>query len=172
MLSVPNSTRALLEEIVATFNSPIRYAFAYGSGVFEQEGMSLDKNKKPMLDFIFAVSHPEHWHSINLTQNPSHYALHARLLGSDFVGRVQNWGPAAVWFNPFVPVSGVVGAAPGITIIYVLTDITFRTLNMALFPSTTYVPTCSHGTHSTLPVECTSPYELPKTTLVCDSRNK
>lgn len=60
-----------------------------------------------MLDFIFAVSHPEHWHSINLAQNPSHYALHARLLGSDFVGRVQNWGPAAVWFNPFVPVCGV-----------------------------------------------------------------
>jgi hypothetical protein len=108
LLSVPNSTRALLEEIVATFNSPIRYAFAYGSGVFEQQGSSLDKNKTPMLDFIFAVSHPEHWHSINLAQNPSHYALHARLLGSDFIGRVQNWGPAAVWFNPFVPVSGVV----------------------------------------------------------------
>lgn len=107
-LSVPNSTRALLEEIVGTFNAPIRYAFAYGSGVFEQEGASLDKNKKPMLDFIFAVSHPEHWHSMNLAQNPSHYALHARLLGSDFIGRVQNWGPAGVWFNPFVPVSGVV----------------------------------------------------------------
>lgn len=108
LLSVPNSTRALLEEIVATFNSPIRYAFAYGSGVFEQDGNPLDKQKKPMLDFIFAVSHPEHWHSINLAQNPSHYALHSRMLGSDFIGRVQNWGPAAVWFNPFVPVSGVV----------------------------------------------------------------
>lgn len=108
LLSVPDSTRALLEEIVATFNSPIRYAFAYGSGVFEQEGASVEKHKKPMLDFIFAVSHPEHWHSINLAQNPSHYARHARLLGSDFIGRVQNWGPAAVWFNPFVPVNGVV----------------------------------------------------------------
>lgn len=108
LLSVPNSTRALLEEIVATFNSPIRYAFAYGSGVFEQGGNTVDKEKKPMLDFIFAVSHPEHWHSMNLAQNPSHYALHARLLGSDFIGRVQNWGPAAVWFNPFVPVNGVV----------------------------------------------------------------
>jgi translocator assembly and maintenance protein 41 len=108
LLSVPDSTRALLEEIVATFNSPIRYAFAYGSGVFEQEGASVEKHKRPMLDFIFAVSHPEHWHSINLAQNPSHYSLHARLLGSDFIGRAQNWGPAAVWFNPFVPVNGVV----------------------------------------------------------------
>lgn len=110
-MPVSNSTRALLEEIVATFNSPIRYAFAYGSGVFEQQGNNnLDKSKRPMLDFIFAVSHPEHWHSINLAQNPSHYTLHARLFGSDFVGRVQNWGPAAVWFNPFVPVNGVVRA--------------------------------------------------------------
>lgn len=108
LLSVPNSTRALLEDIVGTFKSPIRYAFAYGSGVFEQEGAALDKGKTPMLDFIFAVSHPEHWHSINLAQNPSHYAIHARLLGSDFVGRLQGWGPAAVWFNPFVPVNGVV----------------------------------------------------------------
>src|SRR5262249_16251982 len=35
LLSVPNSTRALLESIVADFDAPIRYAFAYGSGVFE-----------------------------------------------------------------------------------------------------------------------------------------
>ena len=108
ILSVSNSTRALLEEIVGTFRAPIRYAFAYGSGVFEQAGQGVDRTKKPMLDFIFAVSHPEHWHSINLNQNPHHYALHARLLGSDFIGKAQDWGPAGVWFNPFVPVAGVV----------------------------------------------------------------
>jgi len=112
ILTVSNSTRALLEEIVGTFRAPIRYAFAYGSGVFEQEGQGVDRTKKPMLDFIFAVSHPEHWHSKNLNQNPDHYALHARLLGSDFIGRAQNWGPAGVWFNPFVPVAGVVCAFP------------------------------------------------------------
>lgn len=111
LLPVSNSTRALLEEIVGTFHAPIRYAFAYGSGVFEQEGQSIEKDNRPMLDFIFAVSHPEHWHSINLHQNPSHYAAHARLLGSDFIGRVQDLGPAAVWFNPFVSVAGVVRAA-------------------------------------------------------------
>jgi len=38
MLSVPDTTRALLEEIVQSFNAPIRYAFAYGSGVFDQAG--------------------------------------------------------------------------------------------------------------------------------------
>jgi translocator assembly and maintenance protein 41 len=41
-LSVPDSTRALLEEITNSFDAPIRYAFAYGSGVFEQEGYSRD----------------------------------------------------------------------------------------------------------------------------------
>lgn len=39
-LTVPDETRALLEEIVGTFRAPIRYAFAYGSGVFKQLGYS------------------------------------------------------------------------------------------------------------------------------------
>ena len=109
LLSVSNSTRALLEEIVAQFNAPIRYAFAYGSGVFEQDGYaSLEKEgQKPMLDFIFAVRHPDHWHSINMTQYPSHYPLHARALGSDFVSHVQSMGPG-LWFNAFVKVNGIV----------------------------------------------------------------
>lgn len=41
-LSVPDSTRALLEEITNSFDAPIRYAFAYGSGIFKQEGYSHD----------------------------------------------------------------------------------------------------------------------------------
>lgn len=41
-LTVPDETRALLEEVVGTFRAPIRYAFAYGSGVFKQKGY--DKN--------------------------------------------------------------------------------------------------------------------------------
>lgn len=38
VLAVPDKTRALLEEIVAGFDAPVRYAFAYGSGVFGQDG--------------------------------------------------------------------------------------------------------------------------------------
>ncbi|KAL0069778.1 Mitochondrial translocator assembly and maintenance protein 41 [Marasmius tenuissimus] len=110
ILPVSNSTRALLESIVAQFNAPIRYAFAYGSGVFEQDGYNKpatpgDPNS-PMLDFMFAVTHPDHFHSINLQQHASHYPLHARLLGSDYVSRVQNIGPG-VWFNAYVPMKGV-----------------------------------------------------------------
>lgn len=101
---MPNSTRALLESIVADFNAPIRYAFAYGSGVFEQDGYESERGA-PMLDFIFAVTHPAHFHSINMSQYPSHYAMYARTLGSSFVTRVQEFGPG-VWFNAFVKVKG------------------------------------------------------------------
>ncbi|KZT42670.1 mitochondrial matrix Mmp37 [Sistotremastrum suecicum HHB10207 ss-3] len=59
-----------------------------------------------MLDFIFAVNHPAHWHSINLSQHPSHYAFHNRLFGSDFVTRIQRISPG-VWFNAYVPMNGV-----------------------------------------------------------------
>ncbi|KAL0961134.1 hypothetical protein HGRIS_006107 [Hohenbuehelia grisea] len=111
LLPVSNTTRALLEDIVAQFDAPIRYAFAYGSGVFEQDGYSRQKEgagseTRPMLDFMFAVTHPDHWHSINMHQNPSHYPLHSRLLGSSYVSRVERIGPG-VWFNAYVPVNGV-----------------------------------------------------------------
>jgi translocator assembly and maintenance protein 41 len=60
-----------------------------------------------MLDFVFAVTHPDHWHSINMHQFPGHYPLHARALGSSFVSRVQGIGPG-LWFNTYVPMHGVV----------------------------------------------------------------
>lgn len=105
ILPVSSSKRALLESIVARFEAPIRYAFAYGSGVFEQDGYS--KEETPMLDFMFAVTHPGHWHSINMAQYPGHYPLHARVLGSEFVSRMEMI-PPGVWFNAFVPMEGVV----------------------------------------------------------------
>ncbi|KAA1469844.1 Mmp37-domain-containing protein [Dentipellis sp. KUC8613] len=105
LLPVSNTTRALLESIVADFDAPIRYAFAYGSGVFEQDGYVPDP-KGPMLDFMFAVTYPQHFHSINMNQHPNHYPLHARMLGSSFVTKVQEIGPG-VWFNAFVKTKGV-----------------------------------------------------------------
>lgn len=122
MLPVSNSTRALLESIVAQFNAPIRYAFAYGSGVFEQDGYTKESAKAgeaPMLDFMFAVTHPDHWHSINMQQHPSHYPLHARTLGSSYVSRVEEVGPG-VWFNAYVPMEGVVSIQPYVIFRYPL----------------------------------------------------
>jgi len=105
LLPVADSTRTLLESIVSNFNAPIRYAFAYGSGVFEQDGYL--SSKKPMIDFVFAVNHSSHWHSINMTQFPGHYPLYSRALGSDFVSRVQEISPG-LWFNAYVPMNDVV----------------------------------------------------------------
>jgi len=60
-----------------------------------------------MIDFMFAVSHPDHWHSINMQQHPSHYPLHARVMGANTVSRVQTIKPG-VWFNAYIPMSGAV----------------------------------------------------------------
>jgi len=55
-LQVADSARMLLEMMVSTqFDVPIRYAFAYGSGVFEQDGCS--SAKKPMDNSVFAIDH-------------------------------------------------------------------------------------------------------------------
>lgn len=122
LLPVSNSTRALLESIVSQFDAPIRYAFAYGSGVFEQDGYGASATTSPetgitsvtkptpdgpMLDFMFAVTHPAHFHSINMNQHPSHYTIDSRILGSDYVSALQAISPG-VWFNTLVPMNGVV----------------------------------------------------------------
>ncbi|KAG8904451.1 Mitochondrial translocator assembly and maintenance protein 41 [Tulasnella sp. 403] len=130
-LTVPDETRALLEEIVGTFQAPIRYAFAYGSGVFQQKGYDRGSSDPPMLDFIFAVSHADHWHSINMAQNPSHYPLTARLAGASAISRFQHLSPG-IWFNAFVPLKGAT-IKYGVTSIDNLTSdlLTWETLYLA-----------------------------------------
>jgi len=110
---VPEAKLAQLSSIVRSFRAPIRYAFAYGSGIFAQtpslgDSPSSSSTKKPMLDFIFATTHADHFHSINLQQNPSHYPGYARLAGSEAVSWVQRKGGAGVWFNAFCEVEGAV----------------------------------------------------------------
>ncbi|KAI9745802.1 MAG: Mitochondrial translocator assembly and maintenance protein 41 [Claussenomyces sp. TS43310] len=116
-----------LRQILWQFKAPIRYAFAYGSGVFPQSPGNLTSGttssassihlKAPsavvksqgstpkMIDFIFGVSYSQHWHSLNLHQHRSHYSALGSL-GSGAVTAVQeNWG-AGVYFNPYVTVNG------------------------------------------------------------------
>ncbi|KAJ3383334.1 Protein RRP5 [Entophlyctis sp. JEL0112] len=97
--------RALLE----SFNAPIRFAAGYGSGVFKQIGYDQmgNRTKAPMVDLIFGVSHPEHWHSLNIKQNPQHYSFLARL-GAKPVSLVQERFGARMYFNPDVSIQGVV----------------------------------------------------------------
>ena len=112
-----------LRQILWQFRAPIRYAFAYGSGVFPQTASGARKPSKSlphsndainkaqggtgkMIDFIFGVSYTQHWHSLNLTQHRDHYSSLGSL-GSSAVTKVQKrWG-AGVYFNPYITVNGV-----------------------------------------------------------------
>ena len=75
-------SKEVLNGILNEFNAPIRFCAVYGSGAFPQKGYD---GKTPMLDFIFGVTHAEHWHSLNLRQNPHHYSC-LRYLGGDAIG--------------------------------------------------------------------------------------
>lgn len=59
-----------------------------------------------MVDFIFGVSHPQHWHSLNLQANPHHYSILGKF-GSKAVATTQEGFGAGVYFNPFVEVNGM-----------------------------------------------------------------
>lgn len=110
-----------LRQILWQFRAPIRYAFAYGSGVFPQAaktqtGAKLHPNppeaitriqggNQKMIDFIFGVSYTQHWHSINLQEHRDHYSGLGSL-GSYAVSKVQDSFGAGVYFNPYVSVNG------------------------------------------------------------------
>ncbi|CAK7264299.1 Mitochondrial translocator assembly and maintenance protein 41 [Sporothrix epigloea] len=117
-----------LRQVLWQFRAPIRYAFAYGSGVFPQSSPSgrvpteaeikavhpkaphsvqrAQDGSPKMIDFIFGVTFTQHWHSLNLAQHRDHYSALGSL-GSGAVSYVQDsWG-AGVYFNPYVVVNGI-----------------------------------------------------------------
>ncbi|SCV03126.1 LANO_0G02300g1_1 [Lachancea nothofagi CBS 11611] len=103
LISIEPELQQKLESVVSDFKSPIKYAFGYGSGVFKQNGYS--KNQEvPQIDMILGVVHPEHFHSLNMRQNPHHYSS-LRYFGSKFVSQFQEIG-AGIYFNPFVDING------------------------------------------------------------------
>ena len=120
--------KEVLKSIPWAFRAPIRYAFAYGSGVFPQSNSSgraptagelraihpkaplavqrAQDGTPKMIDFIFGVSHTQHWHSLNMKQHRDHYSALAAL-GSGAVSYVQDKMGAGVYFNPYVVVNGI-----------------------------------------------------------------
>jgi mitochondrial translocator assembly and maintenance protein 41 len=123
-MQINEEFKECLRQMLWQFRAPIRYAFAYGSGVFSQSNATKSSpsnvypHPKPpeaivkwqrgggkVIDFIFGVSHTQHWHSINMQQHPEHYSF-LRRFGSGLVSRVQDdWG-AGVYFNPYITVNG------------------------------------------------------------------
>jgi mitochondrial translocator assembly and maintenance protein 41 len=114
LVPIEPSTETRLRKILSLFDHPslpIRFAMAYGSGVFSQEKAGPEHSKRPaskasgkkMVDLILAVQHPEHWHAMNMTQNASHYSMLARSGGSVILGWVQRIG-AGIWYHPYVSI--------------------------------------------------------------------
>ncbi|KAI9677309.1 MAG: Mitochondrial translocator assembly and maintenance protein 41 [Trizodia sp. TS-e1964] len=122
---INDELKEALRQILWQFRAPIRYAFAYGSGVFPQGAPSAastsskssihpspspaiaaaQRGSGKVIDFIFGVSYTQHWHSLNLQQHRDHYSALGHL-GSAVVSYVQDeWG-AGVYFNPYVTVNG------------------------------------------------------------------
>lgn len=110
-----------LRQILWKFRAPIRYAFAYGSGVFPQDGApaamsslhpsppeaitKVQGGGQKMIDFIFGVSYTQHWHSLNIHEHRDHYSSVASL-GSYAVSRLQDSFGAGVYFNPYITING------------------------------------------------------------------
>ncbi|KAF3933282.1 hypothetical protein ABW20_dc0108812 [Dactylellina cionopaga] len=95
--------RQSLRQLLWQFKAPIRYAFAYGSGVFSQ---GTGSKEKPMIDLMFGVTYTQHWHSLNLTEHRDHYSFLGRM-GSGVVARVQDGFGAGVYFNTYVELNGM-----------------------------------------------------------------
>ncbi|KAJ5131185.1 Mitochondrial matrix Mmp37 [Penicillium bovifimosum] len=110
-----------LRMILWQFKAPIRYAFAYGSGVFPQNNSAapasslhpsaptainnMQQGSGKMIDFIFGVSYSQHWHDLNLSQHRDHYSG-LGYMGSYMVSQVQDRFGAGVYFHPYVTVNG------------------------------------------------------------------
>ena len=85
------------ERLLKRFPPKINFAFAYGSGFFQQKNNE-DVSEK-MLDFIFVVEDSFKWHTENLKSNNDHYALAGKLSSSETVHNWMDKSGAGVHFN-------------------------------------------------------------------------
>ncbi|XP_041944946.1 phosphatidate cytidylyltransferase, mitochondrial isoform X2 [Alosa sapidissima] len=106
-MSVPalQNTAVFFRRILSQFPQDISLAFAYGSGVFKQQGTTQGQMGKNMLDFVFAVDDPVTWHTMNLMQNRKHYSF-LKFLGPKQISTIQNEHGAGVYYNTLVPIDG------------------------------------------------------------------
>ena len=96
-----STANTFYSEVLSKFPAQRCIVFAYGSGVFRQEGHKDTKDN--MTDFIFAVHDTELWHKENLAKHPNHYSTMAKLMGPAAIRNCQEeWG-ARLYFNTLVP---------------------------------------------------------------------
>jgi len=88
-----------LQHIVKCFSPGIRYTFAYGSGVFQQQGH--ESTKDNMLDFIFVVNDAFSWHYQTQSKYPDHYSFLSKF-GPKTIANVQKHFGAKIYFNTLV----------------------------------------------------------------------
>jgi len=86
--------------ILSLFPKNLAFAFAYGSGAFQQHGhKSIQEN---VVDLILVVEDPVQFHKENILVNWKHYST-LKYLGPKSLGTIQDrWG-ARVYFNTLVP---------------------------------------------------------------------
>jgi translocator assembly and maintenance protein 41 len=86
----------------------IKYAFAYGSGVFTQlnnnAAATKDKGKSSnMIDFVFVVNNSIKFHTENLKMNKSHYSF-LKCIGPYYISIFQDNIPASCYYNTLIPI--------------------------------------------------------------------
>lgn len=89
----------MLLKIMSNFPSGISLAFAYGSGVFQQEGNASSKN---MLDFVFVLENARRWHEENLRIHRKHYSFVGCFGPNAVISLQDNYG-AGMYYNTLVP---------------------------------------------------------------------
>ena len=65
-MEIDEELRSRIRQILWQFRAPIRYAVAYGSGVFSQGNTTTSSGTKPQIDLLFGVTYTQHWHSLNI----------------------------------------------------------------------------------------------------------
>ena len=103
MSSIDAETQAFLSNVVKCFSPGIRYACAYGSGVFKQSGHT--STKENMIDFLFVVNDAFSWHYQNLSNYPEHYSI-IKHFGVKAIADFQTNYGAGVFFNTCVEFDG------------------------------------------------------------------
>nr|SVE76408.1 EOG090X06VP [Daphnia longispina] len=86
--------------ILSLFPEDLVFAFAYGSGAFQQHGQKSTEGN--VVDLILVVEDAEIFHRLNLERNAKHYSS-MKYLGPHLLASFQEkWG-ARVYFNTLVP---------------------------------------------------------------------